>query len=495
MNAREQNKAPNRLNTKAPDMTPIMHLCLLLAATSIALADNPVKAPIIKNDLDVHVSRYAKIPNEPTGEKARIICIIPHKGSIYVCTLTKIYKVLPNKKVSTYIDVQAAIATATDRKLSTFNKQHGGVRSIAFHPSFNSNGLLYISCMEDRPKGGGTFKYISDVSNPIAADSVLLEFKESPTTKTPVASSYRNVFRVGMPVFDHTIRQMAFLGPLLYIAHGDGSVQSAIAGGGQKNDALGKILRINPLQSGSAPYTVPASNPFVNSAAMKSEVWALGFRNPHHMCFGKDGTLYSADTGRSNVEEVNLVKGGKNYGWSKREGTFVHTGGGLISGVKNLPANDAQNGFEYPNAQVGHDGPFGAGFIGQAIAGGCPVENGSPMSGNYYYADFPETGNLYFSKISELKGAKTNGPPGTLTQAKTRQANIWFDHDNNAGTPPLKFNSLGEAMRSEGAFSGSKRVDVRFGKGPKGELYWSSKISGQVYLFTSSLPGGPIGPP
>lgn len=393
-----------------------------------------------------------------------------------------------------YFDVAAAMQTATGRPLSTQNTKHGGVRSIAFHPNFGSNKLLYISAMEIRPKNGAGFKYISDVPNPRPSDSVLLEFMENPATGKPLPFSYRNVFRVGMPVFDHTIRQMAFNGPLLYIAHGDGSVQSAIAGGGQKNDALGKILRINPLKAGTAPYSIPFDNPFVNTPSMKSEVWAFGFRNPHSLCFGKDGTLYSADAGRSNVEEINLVKKGKNYGWSKREGTFVHTGGGLISGVKNLPANDAQFNLEYPNAQVGHEGPFGAGFIGQAIAGGCPVENGSPMTGRYFYADFPETGDLYFSNIGELKGAKTNGPPFTLTQARTRQCVVWFDHDNNPATPPKRFNNLGGVMRSQPGMGGEKRVDVRFGRGPNGELYWSSKKSGQIYLFTSSLVGGPVGP-
>lgn len=399
----------------------------------------------------------------------------------------------PNKKVVLYLDVAAAIKR-TGRVLSIFNKKHGGVRSIAFHPNFKKNKLMYISAMETRPKNTAGFKYISDVPNHIPSDSVLLEFKENAKTKKPILSSYRNVFRVGMPVFDHTIRQIAFNGPNLYIAHGDGSVQSAIAGGGQKNDALGKILRINPLKKGKAPYTIPKDNPFVKKSSMKSEVWALGFRNPHHICFGKGGILYSADTGRSNVEEVNLVKKGKNYGWSKREGTFVHTGGGLVSGVKNLPADDAKFKYEYPNAQVGHEGPFRAGFIGQAIAGGCPVENGSPMSGRYYYADFPESGNLYFSTIAELKGAKTNGPPGKLKQARTRQAVIWFDHDNKASTKPKKFNNLGDAMRSQPGMGGEKRVDLRFGRGPKGELYWSSKKSGQVYIFTSSLKGGPSGP-
>lgn len=434
--------------------------------------------------MTVHVKKFAKLPDFQ-GEGARINCIVPFQKKLYVCTLTKIYVVDSKGKHKVFLDVAAAVQKATGRKLSIDNKKHGGVRSIAFHPKFKGNRLFYISAMEDRPSQKTGFKYISDVPNHIGADSVLIEFKVSKQGK-PTVSSYRNVFRVGMPVFDHPIKQIAFHKKFLYIAHGDGSVQSAIAGGGQKNDALGKILRINPLKKGSKPYTVSKNNPFVRKQNMKDEVWALGFRNPHHICFGKDGTLYAADAGRSNVEEINLVKKGKNYGWSDREGTFVHAGGGLISGIRSLPRDDAKNKFEYPNAQVGHDGPFRAGFIGQAIAGACPVENGSPLDGYYFYSDFPESGLLFYSSIEELKSAVTSGAPNKLSQARTGQATIMFEGK--------KYGSLGAVMRSENKYKNKNRVDVRFGRGPKGELYWSSKTNGRIYQITSSLKGGKGGP-
>lgn len=460
----------------------------------LALAANPVTKPILKGGMDVHIRRFAKIPDFQ-GAPARIICIVPREKILYVCTLTKIYSVTRDGTVALFMDVAAAIKSASGRGLNIENKKHGGLRSIAFHPNFARNRLLYISAMENRPSRPKRFPYVSDVPDPISADGVIIEFAVSRKSKLPIVSSYRNVLRVGMPVFDHPIKQIAFRRGFLYIAHGDGSVQSAVAGGGQKNDALGKILRINPLKKGSLPYTIPGSNPFVRNPNMTSEVWALGFRNPHHICFGKDGTLYVADAGRSNVEEINLVVKGGNYGWSLREGTFVHKGGGLLSGIRSLPADDAKFGFIYPSAQVGHDGPFRAGFIGQAIAGACPVENGSPMSGHYYYSDFPESGKLYFSRISELKAARTTGKPEWLKQARTRQARIFYDHDDDPGTPPLRFESLGNAMRSEPGMGGEKRVDVRFGRGSRGELYWSSKKSGRIYLMTSSLRGGPGGPP
>lgn len=456
---------------------------------------NPVAVPIIPDALEAHTQRFAKIPDFE-GAPASIICLVPLGDDLIVCTLTIIYRVSPAGEVSLFLDVAEAILAATGRTLNLNNRQHGGVRSIAFHPGYARNGLCYISAMETRPSNPQDFNYISDVSNPIRADSVLIEFRVSRETNLPIVSSYRNVFRIGMPVFDHPIKQIAFFGRQLYIAHGDGSVQSAIAGGGQGPDALGKILRINPRASQGLPYTVPRFNPFVNDSNMPSEVYAIGFRNPHHLCFGTNGKLFVADAGRDNIEEVNVVKRGRNYGWSQREGTFVHlSGGGLLNGISALPEDDEINGFEYPVAQVGHEGEIGDGFVGQAIAGACPVENGSPMTGNYYYSDFPRTGNLYFSKLDEINAAVTNGPPDELTQAPTYQAYIMFDHDDDPLTPSQRFENLGDVMRSEPEFQNQGRVDVRFGRGSRGELYWSSKGNGRVYLFTSSLTGGMGGVP
>lgn len=450
---------------------------------------NPVSIPIIQDAMDVQTARFAKLPDY-NGIPSRILTIVPFKRKLYVGTHEQIFQISRRKKVTLFFDLPSAMM-ATGRLLNTRSPFHGGVRGMAFHPKFRKNRLFYTSLMEKRPKGAGDFNYLSDGDNPVSADGVVVEWKVDKVTGKPDPTSYRQVVRIGMNVFDHTIREIVFRGKFLYISHGDGSIQSATAGGGQRNDALGKILKINPLQDGSNPYSVPRSNPFLGNSSMLDEVYALGFRNPHQICFGKDGTLYSTEVGRSNVDEVNIVKKGLNYGWSLREGTFVMLGAGIVTGVAPLPADDDGQIFEYPAAQVGHEGTLGnEKFTGQALAGACPVENGSPMSGNYFYVSFPRTGALYFSTIEELKNAKTNGPPSQLTQARTRQAKIFFDHDDDPSTAPLPFDTLGDIVRFElGSGFKNARADIRMGGGKKGELYWSSKTNGQVYIFTSSLPG------
>lgn len=92
----------------------------------------------------------------------------------------------------------------------------------------------------------------------------------------------------------------------LYASMGDAQSSSRAQ---DKNSLNGKILRIN--QDGS----IPSDNPFGNA------VWSLGHRNPQGLDFDSKGLLWQAEFGNSNVDEVNLIQKGGNYGWPNCEGT------------------------------------------------------------------------------------------------------------------------------------------------------------------------------
>ena len=66
----------------------------------------------------------------------------------------------------------------------------------------------------------------------------------------------------------------------------------------------------------------------------------MGFRNPHNLAFTTSGQLIAAGIGNRNVEEVNLVHPGADYGWKEREGSYVyldHVRGD--AGIAALPSN------------------------------------------------------------------------------------------------------------------------------------------------------------
>lgn len=452
---------------------------------------NAFNKPIVNGNRVVHTRLFAQIPEWGRGRAARIVSMTTMGSDLYACTdITGalVYKVSAAGKVNLFFNAASAILHGSGRRVSFANRYHGGLRALAFHPYFARNGLLYVSAMEERPANSNAFRYLSNPFRAAAADSVVVEFRYDFVLKRVLYSSYREVLRIGVPVFDHPIKHIAFHWLNLYIAHGDGSIQSYRPGSGQRNDALGKMLRINPFKYHNRSYNIPHSNPFATSATLPPEIYALGFRNPHTFCFSKSGELFVTDVGRDNFEEINIVRSGGNYGWSEREGQMRHLHkGGLISGLAPLLANDSAHGYLYPNVVVGHAARYGSSFVGQALASSCPIENASPLANSILFSDFP-SGDLYYSLLSDMRAARTSGNPLKLSSAPVFRPKIFFDHDNNPATPDLPVASLLDVIRMDPKFARKRRVDVRFGQGARGEIYWSSKTNGRIYVVSTSVP-------
>ena len=78
----------------------------------------------------------------------------------------------------------------------------------------------------------------------------------------------------------------------------------------------GKILRLNPDGS------VPRDNPFPGSP-----VWSLGHRNVQGFDWDSAGRMWASEFGQDELDEVNLIEKGRNYGWPEREGKGSTDGG------------------------------------------------------------------------------------------------------------------------------------------------------------------------
>ena len=90
-------------------------------------------------------------------------------------------------------------------------------------------------------------------------------------------------------------------------------------------------LSPNPHPGVFGLYSVPKDNPFVgaseyqgiplNTATLRTEIFALGLRNPWRFCFDPvSGEIYCGDVGEQTYEEVNIIRAGANYGWPYVEG-------------------------------------------------------------------------------------------------------------------------------------------------------------------------------
>ncbi|MGV3658565.1 MAG: PQQ-dependent sugar dehydrogenase [Prosthecobacter sp.] len=187
-----------------------------------------------------------------------------------------------------------------------------GVHGIAFHPRFAENRLFYLSYSQNEPRR-----------------TVISEMRATDTS-TPEALPHteRVLLDIPQPLADHWGGHIAF-GPdsMLYIALGDGGLRDDPYRLAQNPWVLhGKILRIDVnTRSGSLPYGIPADNPFAKDQVVRSEIFALGFRNPWGLSFdAHSGQLWCADVGQDLWEEINRVEAGANHGWSDRDGPVKH---------------------------------------------------------------------------------------------------------------------------------------------------------------------------
>lgn len=136
---------------------------------------------------------------------------------------------------------------------------------------------------------------------------------------------------------DHSSGRLMFgSDELLYYTNGDGganqftfkcneirSQKTPTAGelaAGNRVNYAGKVLRMN--RDGS----VPADNPVFNG--VRSHVFTIGHRNPQGLVAQKDptnglvhpsltagGKIFSSEHGPRTDDEINIITGGKNYGW------------------------------------------------------------------------------------------------------------------------------------------------------------------------------------
>ena len=73
---------------------------------------------------------------------------------------------------------------------------------------------------------------------------------------------------------------------------------------------IGKVVRI------AADGSVPADNPFVGKAGVRPELWSLGHRNVQGAALHPGtGEVWMVEHGPQGGDEVNVVEGGRNYGW------------------------------------------------------------------------------------------------------------------------------------------------------------------------------------
>jgi glucose/arabinose dehydrogenase len=255
-----------------------------------------------------------------------------------------------------------------------------GLLSMAFHPSYSTNGFLYI--------------YYTNS----AGDLEIARYKVSSNPNVADASSKVVVITIPHPTYsNHNGGELHFGSDgYLYLSTGDGGGSGDVANNSQNTSVLlGKMLRLNVNTSPTAPYyTIPAGNPYSN------EVFARGLRNPFRWSFDKlNGDIWIGDVGQNAWEEIDhrpaATAAGSNYGWRCYEGNAGY----------NLTGCGPMSNYVFPVFTY----PIGS---GAAVTGGIVYRGAAypSMQGWYLSADF-YSGTFY--KIYP------NGVGGWITATQT----------------------------------------------------------------------------
>ncbi len=332
------------------------------------------------------------------------------------------------------------LVTLGDAGFGPFDER--GLLGLAFHPDYADNGKFYTYQSEN-------VVYTADFST-IAVDgqhnhqTVIAEWTVSdPNSAAPIIGSKRELLVIDQPQFNHNGGMLAF-GPdgFLYISIGDGGaaddqdvtietvnivnglveIQVLVDGhqdGNARNPAnpLGAILRIDPDQSSAdTEYGIPASNPFDGTGTELAEVYAYGLRNSYRFSFDTEtGDLYAADVGQNDIEEINLIEAGKNYGWNFKEGSFWFYPNQSQPGyVSNVVNDEAPLDLVDPILEYDHDD--GISVTGGYVYRGTELDEA--LEGAYIFADWSSDfgvprGRLFYSddfnRIQELGVSGQNG--------------------------------------------------------------------------------------
>ena len=204
-------------------------------------------------------------------------------GRVYVVEQAGVIKVVDKGRVRAqpFLDIRSIVSSGGER----------GLLSVAFHPRYAQNRLLYVDYTDTN------------------GDTRVVEYRSDGTQAIP--SSARPLFFEPQPFSNHNGGQLAF-GPdgLLYIGLGDGG-----SGGDPNNNGqtfttqLAKIWKLDVNRADSQPVLV-----------------AYGLRNPWRFSFDRaTGDLYIGDVGQGSWEEIDFVArvqlgGLMNFGWAVYEG-------------------------------------------------------------------------------------------------------------------------------------------------------------------------------
>ncbi|MFM7102060.1 MAG: PQQ-dependent sugar dehydrogenase [Verrucomicrobiota bacterium] len=317
----------------------------------------------------------------PPGETNRLF-VVEQAGQVVVITNLA----APTRSI--FLNVTA----------NTVSGGEQGLLGLAFHPEYARNGRFFV------------FRTLTTTTagNANRRHNRLSEFRVSPGDPHRAQTTETVLFQQADEASNHNGGDLHF-GPdgFLYVALGDEGGGNDQYGNSQRidRDFFAGILRLdvdnrpgslppNPHPAVVGGYRVPADNPLVgateflgrsvNPAAVRTEFWAVGLRNPWRMSFDRaTGELWVGDVGQGARESIFVSGRGANHGWAFREGNVAGPKTGMPADFLTHPRH----------RHVGplYAYPHGSGnFAGDSVTGGVVYRGDrlSQLHGSYVFADY-----------------------------------------------------------------------------------------------------------
>jgi uncharacterized repeat protein (TIGR03806 family) len=310
-------------------------------------------------------------------------------------------------------DAPDQVQSFLDLRVSRAGNEEG-LLGLAFHPHYARNQRFYLYYSAANPRRSVISEFQVDPANPLRA----------------LPDSERILLEVNQPFSNHNGGDLQF-GPdgFLYISLGDGGAAGDPRGHGQRPDTLlGAVLRIDVDRADpvcGTPYGIPEGNPFAEGRCAatpgegRPEVWAWGLRNTWRMSFDPaSGLLWGADVGQDEIEEINVLRKGRNYGWKPVEGDRCYVEGCELAA------------FEAPVYAYGH--AFGESVTGGVVYRGVALPE---LWGAYIFGDYT-SGRLW-----ALRPGAPGQPPQVTVLADTGLRLTAFGTDPQGELFLVAFNS------------------------------------------------------
>jgi hypothetical protein len=481
----------------------------LIGTTHAQITSNPIPEPIVKRGIAVEIKDLVRLPDThgirpaeqdvmPAGwARVSYVRDLPDGRRFANDSRGFLYLIDANNQPTVYADVAAAFP------LGVYNRLESGFIGFVFHPEFAANGLFYTVHSEIGPGNPKTpdFIPIGYGLKDVTYHNVITEWHASNPAANTFEGTRREILRTAHVVANltHPMGAVEFNpfakrgDPDYGLLYTSGSDYGFSNGGGpnasnpaqtQRLDSIiTAILRIDPRspsvthgRKGLGDYTIPMANKFAarNDPTTLGEIYAYGFRNAHRLSWDTDGTMFASDIGMDNIEEINIVRNGENYGWMKREGYFENgrSRGGALNQLFPLPPaildGRVKDGFTYPVVVYDHD-------EGRSVSDGFPYRGRiAALRGKFVFGDI-FSGRVFVSDLAAMKKAD-DGIPQTVAPVEEVQLYV---RDASGRRVDVSFKDLVEKTMGKSV----PRADLHIGRSRDGELFLTSRQDGMIRML------------